>query len=685
MNKIEVSREILGKRYVFETGELAKQANGSILARCGDTAVLITAVCDEVGRENIDFFPLTVNYVEKTFAAGKIPGGFIKREGKFSEHEVLLSRLIDRAIRPRFPEGFKNETQIMATVFSLENINKPDILALNGASLALSISNIPFGEPIGAVRVILVNDKFIINPSFEEEQSAAINLFVAGSDNALVMVEGESKEATESQIIEALKLAHDSIRDFIKLQKELIAQINPQKISFEPSKFDEDLKSKIREQFLSEIDKSIFISKKLERRSSLKSLKSLIQQSYPDSDIAAIFEEIVDERVREFIVKDKKRIDGRNPENIRDINCQISLFNRVHGSGLFTRGETQAFVTATLGTGEDEQFVDSLNGEAYKRFMLHYNFPPFSVGEVGALRAPGRREIGHGNLAERAINAVLPSAEEFPYTIRIVSEVLESNGSSSMATVCGGTLALMDAGVPISSPVAGIAMGLIVEGDKYVVLSDILGDEDHLGDMDFKVAGTSKGVTAIQMDIKISELTFEIIEKALAQAREGRLYILGKMAETISSPKTELSQYAPRFATFSVNPDKIRDIIGPSGKNIKAIIEITGAKIDIEDNGYVKIFAANAEKLEQTKNIILNIVKEYKEGDVCKGKVVKILDFGAIVEFGPNSSGLLHISEIDNQRTNKVTDIINIGDEVEVKIIKVERDGKLKLSRKALL
>ncbi len=681
MEKLVVNGEVAEKEYFFETGELAKQANGSILAKCGESAVLITAVAEEEPKEDLDFFPLTVNYVEKAFAAGKIPGGFIKREGRATDYETLISRLIDRALRPRFPEGFTNETQVIATVLSLENENRADVLALNGASLALSISNIPFNGPIGAVRIILKDDKFIVNPSSDIEE-ADINLFVAGTENAIIMVEGEAKEADESQIIKALEIALEHIKEFIDLQKKLISQINVEKLKFEIKEKDEQLINEIRTKYLEKIDNAIFVKEKLSRKKALKRLKKEIQENY-EEDISSIFNEIVDERIRHFIVEENKRIDGRGPKDIRPIDCKVGIFKRVHGSAIFTRGETQAFVSTTLGTGEDEQIIDSLTGEESKRFMLHYNFPPFSVGEVGFLRAPGRREIGHGYLAERALSAVIPSEEDFPYTIRVVSDILESNGSSSMATVCGGSLSLMDAGVPIKAPIAGIAMGLIVEGDKYVVLSDILGDEDHLGDMDFKVAGSANGVTAIQMDIKISELNFDILKNALLQARDGRLHILSKMNEVISSHREELSPYAPRLLTMQINPDKIRDIIGPSGKTIKNIIDETGAKIDIEQTGNIKIFADSKESLKKTEEIILNIVKDIQEGDILNAKVVKILDFGAIVELKPGSTGLLHISEIENRRINKVSDVLKLGDEIKVKIIKIERDGKIKVSKKS--
>ena len=684
MAKKRVSKIIAGKEYIFETGELAKQANGSVTAICGDSAVLITAVAEEKAKEDMDFFPLTVNYVEKAFAAGKIPGGFFKREGKSSDYEVLISRLIDRALRPRFPEGFKNETQVIATVLALESENSADVLSLNGASLALSISNIPFNGPIGAVRIALVNDEYLINPGINNIENPTLNLFVAGSESALIMVEGGGDEAKEEQVIEALKIAHNHIKEFISLQKELINNFSPEKLSYESVELNLDLLKEIKEKYMSEIEDKIFIKGKLERKKALKHLKEKIQENY-EHDISNIFEEIVTSYIRNAILNENKRIDGRKPDEIRDITCKIGLFKRIHGSALFTRGETQAFVTTTLGTGEDEQIVDSLTGEESKRFMLHYNFPPYSVGEVGFLRAPGRREIEHGHLAERALSSIIPPEDKFPYTIRIVSEILESNGSSSMATVCGGSLSLMDAGVPVKSHVAGIAMGLIIENDKFVVLSDILGDEDHLGDMDFKVAGTENGINALQMDIKVSGITFEIMQQALEQAKQGRLHILSIMKQAIDKPKEELSPYAPRVYTLQIHPDKVRELIGPSGKNIKSIIDKTGVKIDIEQNGLVKVFASDSEGLNLAKELIEQSTKDFQVGDICNAKIVKILDFGAIVELRPGVTGLLHISEIENKRIKNVTDVLKLGDEIQVKIISVENDGRLKVSRKVLL
>ncbi len=678
----EVKGLIDGKLFEFQTGYLAKQANGSILAKCGDTAVLVTAVFNEETKEDLDFFPLTVNYLEKAFAAGKIPGGFIKREGKASDHETLVSRLIDRSIRPLFPDGFKNEVQVIATVLAMEDDNNPDIVALNGASLALCISEIPFDGPVGAVRICMFGDDFVINPSMEDEEKADLNFVVAGREDAITMVEGEANEVSEKKVVEALKLAHEKIKEIIKLQKGLIEKCAKPKIDFTPQELNQELYNEIKEKYLSKIDELIFIKEKLARRNALKKLKKEIQDNY-EEDISQIFKEIVDHRIREFIIKEGKRIDGRGVKDIRPIECKVGIFKRNHGSGLFTRGETQAFVTVTLGSGEDEQIVDSLVGEETKRFMVHYNFPPFSVGEVGFLRAPGRREIGHGYLAERALSKVIPSEEKFPYTIRVVSEILESNGSSSMATVCGGSLALMDAGVPVKSHVAGIAMGLIQEGDKYIVLSDILGDEDHLGDMDFKVAGTENGVTAVQMDIKIEGLEFEILEKALEQAKEGRLHILEKMKQTIKEPRKEISPYAPRVVTLQVNPDKIPNLIGPSGKHIKSIIDETGVKIDIEQDGIIRVYSKSVANLDKAKELIFDYTREVKEGEILTGKVIKILDFGAIVELIPGVTGLLHISEIDNKRIKNIGEYFNVGDEVLVKVIKIEPDGKVKVSRKA--
>ncbi len=681
----EVSGIVEGKLFEFQTGYLAKQANGSVLAKCGDTAVLVTAVYDDKPKEDLDFLPLTVNYLEKAFAAGKIPGGFIKREGKATDHETLVSRLIDRSIRPLFPENYKFETQVIATVFAIEEDNNPDVLALNGASLALSLSEIPFEGPVGAVRVCLFGDDFVINPSMDDEEKADLNFVVAGREDAITMVEGEANEVSEEKVVEALKIAHEKIKEIIKIQKKLIEKCAKPKMELPPIQKDENLIEEIKSKYLPEIDKLIFIKEKLSRRKALKQLKEKIQENY-EKDISSIFKEIVDNRVREFIVKEGRRIDGRGVKDIRNIECKVGIFKRNHGSALFIRGETQAFVTVTLGTGQDEQIIDSLvTEEESKRFMVHYNFPPFSVGEVGFLKAPGRREIGHGYLAERALSKVIPSEEEFPYTIRVVSEILESNGSSSMATVCGGSMALMDAGVPIKKHVAGIAMGLIKEGDKYIVLSDILGDEDHLGDMDFKVAGTEDGVTAVQMDIKIEGLEFEILEKALMQAKEGRLYILEKMKSAIETPRKEISPYAPRVMTLHINPERIPNLIGPSGKHIKYIIDQTGVKIDIEQDGTLRVYSKSVANLDKAKELILEYTREVKEGEILTGKVIRILDFGAILELYPGITGLLHISEIDNKRIKNITDYFNVGDEVVVKVIKIEPDGKVKVSRKAVI
>ena len=683
---IEVSEVIEGKLFEFQTGYLAKQANGSVLAKCGDTAVLVTAVFEEKEKEDIDFLPLTVNYLEKAFAAGKIPGGFIKREGKATDHETLVSRLIDRSIRPLFPDEYKYDTQVIATVLAIEEDNNPDVIAINGASLALCLSEIPFQGPVGAVRVCLFGDDFVINPSMEDEEKADLNFVVAGREDAITMVEGEAKEVPESKVVEALKIAHEKIKELINLQKKLIERAGKQKLQLPPLKFNEELYEEIKQKYLDEIDKLIFIKEKLPRRKALKKLKEKIQENY-EEDISSIFKEIVDSRVREFIVKEGKRIDGRGVKDIRPIECKVGLFKRNHGSALFIRGETQAFVTVTLGTGQDEQIIDSLisTEEESKRFMVHYNFPPFSVGEVGFLKAPGRREIGHGYLAERALSKVIPPEDEFPYTIRVVSEILESNGSSSMATVCGGSLALMDAGVPIKKHVAGIAMGLIKDGDNYIVLTDILGDEDHLGDMDFKVAGTEDGVTAVQMDIKIEGLEFDILENALTQAREARLKILEIMKNTIPQPRREISPYAPRVMTLHINPERIPNLIGPSGKHIKYIIDQTGVKIDIEQDGTLRVYSKSVANLDRAKELIQEYTREVKEGEILTGKVIKILDFGAILELYPGITGLLHISEIDNKRIKNITDYFNVGDEVVVKVTKIEPDGKVKVSRKAVI
>ena len=684
-----VETEIGGKRVILETGIMAKQANGSIVVRYGDTVVLATAVASKVERENVDFLPLTVDYQEKAYSAGKIPGGFFKREGRQTEKEILTSRLIDRPLRPLFPDGYYFDTQIIASVLSLGDESASDLMGMIASSASVAISDIPFSGPIGAVRVGLIDGKFCINPGYKEIVASSLNLVVAGTADAIMMVEGGASELTEDQMLEALELAHREIKKIVSLQLELVAKVGKKKRVVKPVEIDKELQSQVAALAMDRLRTSIVIPDKMERQKTLDVLLDEIKQKLKKEDdplrgrqIAAIFFNIEKDEVRKIILEKNTRADGRKPDQIRPISSLVGLLPRTHGSALFTRGETQALVVTTLGTSEDEQRIDSLEGEYFKTFMLHYNFPPFSVGETKPLRGPGRREVGHGALAERALKAMVPSKLEFPYTIRIVSDILESNGSSSMATVCGGTLALMDAGVPIKAPVAGIAMGLIKEGDKVIVLSDILGLEDHLGDMDFKVTGTSKGITALQMDMKIEGITIDVMRSALQQAKEGRLHILGKMLEALAAPRKELNPFAPRIITMQINPDKIKDVIGSGGKVIRSIVEQTGAKIDIEDSGVINIASSDEAAANKAKEIIRGIVQDAEVGKLYMGKVRKIMDFGAFVEIFPGTDGLLHISQISEHRLEKVTDELKEGDEVLVKVLEIDRQGKIRLSRK---
>jgi polyribonucleotide nucleotidyltransferase len=683
--KIEVANSDVS----FESGKIAKQASGAVMVRQGDTMVLVTAVAARKGREGIDFFPLTVDYQEKTYAAGKIPGGFFKREGRLSDRETLASRLIDRPLRPLFPKGFTCETQIIATVMSSDNVNDPAILALTGASAALMISDIPFNGPVAAVRVARVNGKLVVNPTFPETDESDLDITMACSREAVVMVEGGADEVGEEVMLEALELGFQAAQPFLDAQVQMAAEVGLEKREVVAPEPNTDLIAVINEYFADRFDEGIKIADKLERQDYFSRLKDEIRERLAAGEISEdglgeIFEERLGQAIRQQISRTKTRIGGRRVDEIRDIACEVSFLPRAHGSALFTRGETQAVVTTTLGTSVDEQRIDSLRGNSFNPFMLHYNFPPYSVGETRFLRGPGRREIGHGTLARRALKAVLPEADKFPYTIRIVSEVTESNGSSSMATVCGGALSLMDAGVPIKAPVAGIAMGLIQEGDEFIVLSDILGDEDHVGDMDFKVAGTRQGITAIQMDIKVSGISREIMARALDQARAGRLHILDKMAEALAEPRDDISAYAPRILTIRIDPDKIRDVIGPGGKNIRAITEKSGAKIDIEDSGEIKIASVDGEASELAIALIRELTQEAEVGKVYLGKVQRIMDFGAFVEIFPGTDGLLHISQIAEERVRDVRDYLKEGDEVMVKVIEVDRQGKVRLSRKGV-
>jgi polyribonucleotide nucleotidyltransferase len=683
-----VEAEIGGRRLLLETGLMAKQASGAVVARYGDTVVLSTAVASKVERENVDFLPLTVDYQEKAYAAGRIPGGFFKREGRQSEKEILTSRLIDRPIRPLFPEGYYYDTQIIASVLSIGDESSMDLMGMISSSAALAISDIPFNGPIGAVRIGFIDGQYIINPGQKELEATRLNLVVAGTADAIMMVEGGANELTEEQMLEALEAAHREIKKIVDLQNDLVSKVGKPKRPVKTVEIDRDLAEQVVSLAKDQLRNAIIIPNKMERQKTLDALLDEIKQKLKNDDptrnlqISTIFFNLEKDEVRKIILEKNIRADGRTPDQIRAISSAVSILPRTHGSALFTRGETQALVVATLGTSEDEQRIDSLEGEYYKTFMLHYNFPPFSVGETKPLRGPGRREVGHGALAERALKAMVPSKQEFPYTIRLVSDILESNGSSSMATVCGGTLALMDAGVPVKAPVAGIAMGLIKEGEKVIVLSDILGLEDHLGDMDFKVTGTSTGITALQMDMKIEGITIDVMRRALQQAKDGRLYILGKMLETLPAPRKNLNPFAPRIITMQINPDKIKDVIGSGGKVIRSIVEQTGAKIDIEDSGVINIASSDEAAANKAKEIIRGIVQEAEVGKLYMGKVRKIMDFGAFVEIFPGTDGLLHISQISDRRLEKVTDELKEGDEVLVKVLEIDRQGKIRLSRK---
>lgn len=690
----KVEKEFHGGNFSIETGRIAKQASGAVLVRYFDSVVLVTACMGE--EKEGDFFPLTIDYVEKTYAAGKIPGGFLKREGKLSDAETLVSRLIDRPCRPLFPDGFNREVQVIATVMSADGEHDTDVLALCGASAALSVSEIPFEGPIAAVRVCRINGELKINPSPAERENADLNYIVAGSRDAIVMVEGGSKEVPENEVLDALLFAHKELQALIDLQEDLVKQGGKEKIVFEHVKYNEKLFEDVKKFIASDFENAVQIKEKLARGKALKEVKEKMVAEFVKEDdenkaqvqieIGRIFEDLLSQTIRGFLFDKGQRIDGRKFTEVRPITIETGILPRTHGSALFTRGETQAIVTTTLGAESEAQRIDNLmEDDAKKKFILHYNFPPFSVGEARPVRGPGRREIGHGALAERAVSAILPDEDKFPYVIRIVSEICESNGSSSMATVCGSTLSLMDAGVPIKAPVAGVAMGLMKRGDDFVVLTDILGDEDHSGDMDFKVCGTEKGVTALQMDIKINGVGKEILEKALAQAHDGRMHILSKMREAISAPREEISPYAPKIVTLKINPDKIRDVIGQGGKTIRSIQESYNVKIDISEDGVVAITAVNQNDIKSALTVVQSIVAEAEVGKVYKGIVKRIADFGAFVEILPGTDGLLHISEIANRKIRRVEDELQVGDELEVKVLEVDRFGKIKLSRKALL
>ena len=691
MFKIDVEElEWAGKPLRIETGRMARQADGAVVVTYGETTVLATAVAARAEKPGIDFFPLTVNYQEKTYAAGKIPGGYFKREGRPTEKETLVSRLIDRPIRPLFPEGFRNETQVITTVLSYDLENDSDIVALIGASAALTISGIPFMGPVGGARVGVINGEFILNPTQEQMKTSDLDLVVAGTSDAVLMVESEAKELSEEQMLGAVMFGHAGFQPVIDAIIRLA-----ERSSREPRDFvapdNDKLYKAVKKSVEKDVRAAYAIPKKEERQEAVAKAKDKVVLALVDVEkdtsptpqkVAEAFKYLEKDVVRNSILDTGLRIDGRDTKTVRQIVAEASVLPRTHGSSLFTRGETQALVVTTLGTGEDEQYVDSLDGTYKSKFMLHYNFPPFSVGEVGRMGGAGRREIGHGKLAWRAINPMLPPADQFPYTIRVVSEITESNGSSSMATVCGSSLALMDAGVPLKSPVAGIAMGLIKEGERFAVLSDILGDEDHLGDMDFKVAGTSNGVTALQMDIKITGITEEIMKVALWQAKDGRLHILGKMAEALENARPGLGEHAPRIEVIKIPTDKIREVIGTGGKVIREIVEKTGAKIDIQDDGTVKVASSSGAAITAAMKWIKSIVSEPEVGEIYDGKIVKVVDFGAFVNFFGAKDGLVHVSELAQKRVNKVSDVVNEGDAVKVKLLGFDNRGKVRLSMK---
>lgn len=686
---------LAGRELIVETGKMAQQANGSVLMRYGDTTVLVTATASAEPREGVDFFPLTVDYEERLYAVGKIPGGFIKREGRPSEKAILSARLIDRPIRPLFPEGFRNDVQIIATVLSVDQDNPPDVLAMIGASAALSISDIPFNGPIGAVSVGMVDGKLIINPNQEQSQKSQLKLVVAGTKEAVLMVEAGANEVSEENMLEAIKLGHQEIKKIVEFLEEIVDKIGKPKMELNLYTIDKEIEEKVREFAAGKIINAIQTSDKLEREDNINKVneetlsyfKDIYQESFDEveKDIKDALYKLLKENVRKMILEESIRPDGRQLDEIRPISCEVGLFKRVHGSGLFTRGQTQVLTVATLGALGDVQILDGLGLEEFKRYMHHYNFPPYSVGETRFLRGPGRREIGHGALAERALEPMIPSEEEFPYTIRLVSEVLSSNGSTSMASVCGSTLALLDAGVPIKAPVAGVAMGLIKGENKVAILTDIQGIEDFLGDMDFKVAGTEKGITAIQMDIKIQGISEDILKEALEQARKGRLFILQKMKETISEPRPELSPYAPRIVSINIDPEKIRDVIGPGGKTINKIIAETGVKIDIEDDGKIFIASVDENSAQKAVKIIKKLVADVEVGKIYLGKVIRTTNFGAFVEILPGKEGLVHISKLEKGRVNKVEDVVNVGDEILVKVTDIDKQGRINLSRKDAL
>lgn len=686
-----VTAQVGDQSIAFETGKMAKQADGSVVVSCGETMVLVTVVAEKESK-NLGFLPLTIEYQEKMYAAGRIPGSYFRREiGRPSERETLTCRLIDRPLRPLFPDGYSSETQVIATVFSADPQIEPDVLAMNGASMALALSDIPFAGPIAAARVAYVGGNYLLNPSKAQQEKATINLVVAGTRNAVVMVEGKAKEASEDEVLEAIFFAHAGIQPLIDVQSQWQEEIGKEKRTVIPPEVDEQLKVKVEQAAAAGLDEVLKTAEKMARSERYNSLRQEVQTLLAEEpgETAGQIGEFLDayrkKRMRAQIVEQGRRIDGRAFTDVRPITCEVGVLPRAHGSALFTRGETQALVISTLGSERDEQHVEGLGGDVFRRFMLHYNFPPFCVGEVRPLRGPSRRDIGHGTLARRGVEAVLPAGDSFPYTLRVVSEVLESNGSSSMATVCGASLALMDAGVPIKTPVSGVAMGLIKEGEKVVVLTDILGDEDHLGDMDFKVVGTNAGITGLQMDIKIDGVDRAIMGSALAQAKNGRLHILSKMEETLATPREAVSEHAPRYVTLRINPDKIRDIIGPGGKVIREMTTEFDSKIDVEDDGTVKIFSSSTEAATALVKRIEEMTAIPEVGRIYEGEVRTIKDFGAFVQILPGTDGMVHISELKNERVQKVTDVVKEGDIIKVKVIDIDNRGRIRLSRKAAL
>jgi len=688
-HKVEI--DFNGQPLTIETGKMARQADGAVVVTYGETKVMCTVVSAKKMREGQDFFPLTVNYAEKFYSAGKIPGSFFRRERGSTERETLICRLIDRPMRPLFPKGYMFETQIMPAVISTDMINDPDTLAMVAASASVAVSDIPFEGPIAAVRVGRIDGEFVANPTNEQREQSDVEIVISGSKDAVMMVEGESNFLSEADMLDAIFFGHEALQPLIAVQEELAKLVGKEKREFEVPEVDEELVAKVTSLVQDKVSEAVKIQSKQERYAALADIRTAAKEELAEvyegreDEVSAALASVEKKTVRRMVAVDRIRIDGRDMKTVRPISCEIGVLPRAHGSALFTRGETQALVAATLGTGTDEQRMDNVQGMEFKKFMLHYNFPPFCVGETSMRLFPGRREIGHGMLAERSAAQILPKHEDFPYTIRIVSDIMESNGSSSMASVCGASLSLMDAGVPVSEAIAGIAMGLIKEGDDVAVLSDILGDEDHLGDMDFKVTGSANGITALQMDIKIIGVTKEIMTQALDQAREGRIHILGEMAKAIDAPRAELSEHAPQITSIKVKADQVRTVIGSGGKNIRGIIDATGCAIDIEDDGTIKIASSDGAAAKAAIKMIRDLTQEAEVGKLYNGKVKKIMEFGAFVEIFPGTDGLVHVSELAKERVRNVTDVLNEGDEVLVKCIGVDRQGKIKLSRKEAL